>query len=92
MSLGYLSGGSDETTFRPHPPDRIAIFNPMLKLMTALKRKQYAEALSRSEEILKAHPTFPEVWECKARALLGLGRRSDAGQALEESMRLAKAP
>jgi tetratricopeptide (TPR) repeat protein len=88
LSLGYLSGGSDDTTFRPHPPDRIGIFNPMLKLMTALKRRQYADALSRAEEILKTHPTFPEVWECKARALLGLERRRDAGQALDEALRL----
>jgi len=91
LGLGYLSGGGEETTFHPHPPDRIAIFNPMLKLMTALKRKQYQEALARAEEILKTHPTFPEVWERKAQALLGLQRRRDAERALEEAMRLEKA-
>ncbi len=90
LGLGYLSGGVEETTFRPHPPDRIIIFNSMLELMTALKRKQYPDALARAEEILKTHPTFPEVWECKARALLGLGRRDDAQRALEEAMRLEK--
>ncbi|MDP9194752.1 MAG: sulfatase-like hydrolase/transferase [Acidobacteriota bacterium] len=90
LGLGYLSGGSEETTYRPHPPDRIAIFNPMLKLVTALKRKQYEEALARSEEILKTHPTFPEVWERKARALLGLKRRDEADRALAEAMRLER--
>ncbi len=88
LGLGYLSGGSVETTFHPHPPDRIAIFNPMLKLMTALKRKQYKEALARAEEILKSHPTFSEVWERKAQALLGLKRRSEAERAIEKAMRL----
>jgi choline-sulfatase len=90
LSLGYLSGGSEETTFRPHPPDRIAIFNPMLKLVTALKRKHYEEALARSEEILKTNPTYPEVWELKARALLGLKRREEANRALEQAMRLER--
>ena len=90
LGLGYLSGGTEETSFRPHPPDRIAIFNPMLQLMTSLKRKQYQDALKRAEAILKDHPTFPEVWECKARALLGLGRRGDAERALEEATRLEK--
>jgi choline-sulfatase len=85
LGLGYLSGGAEETTFRPHPPDRIAIFNPMLQLMTALKRKQYQDALARAEAILKTHPTYPEVWECKARALLGLGRRAEAERALEKA-------
>jgi choline-sulfatase len=90
LGLGYLSGGSEETTFHPHPPDRIAIFNPMLKLMTALKRKQFKEALARADEILKKHPTFPEVWERKAQALLGLKRRSEAERAIEEAMRFEK--
>ena len=91
LGLGYLSGGSaDDTTFRPHPPDRITIFNPMLKLMTALKRKQYQEALTRADEILKTHPEFPEMWEHKARALVGLGRKREAERALEEAIRLAK--
>ncbi len=90
LGLGYLSGGGgDDMTFRPHPPDRIMIFNPMLKLVTALKRKQYKEALVMSEVILKAHPEFPEIWERKAIALVGLGRRRDAEQALDQAMRLA---
>ncbi|HEV7766760.1 MAG TPA: sulfatase-like hydrolase/transferase [Thermoanaerobaculia bacterium] len=91
LGLGYLSGGSaDDTTFRPHPPDRITIFNPMLKLMTALKRKQYQDALKRADEILKAHPDYPEMWEHKARALIGLGRKSEAERAIEEGMRRSK--
>ena len=85
LGLGYLSGGAEETTFRPHPPDRIAIFNPMLQLMTALKRKQYDKALARADEILKKHPTYPEVWECRARALLGLGRREEAAVSLSRA-------
>ena len=87
LGLGYLSGGTEETTFRPHPPDRIAIFNPMLQLMTALKRKHYQDALTRADEILKTHPTYPEVWECKARALLGLGRRDEAAASLSRAQR-----
>lgn len=91
LGLGYLSGGGGEdTTFRPHPPDRIMIFNPMLKLMTALRRKQFQEALALSEEILKTHPDFPEVWERKAAALLGLDRRRDAERAMEEAIRRAE--
>jgi arylsulfatase A-like enzyme len=91
LGLGYLSGGGgDDTTYRPHPPDRMIIFNPTLKLMTALRRKQYKEALALSEEILKSHPSFPEVWERKAMALLGLKRRSDAERAMEEAIRLAE--
>ena len=83
-------GGSEDTQFRPHPSDRISIFNPMLKLVTALKRKQYKEALALAEEILKAHPEYPEVWERKAMALIGLGRKADAERALTEAFRLAK--
>ncbi len=90
LGLGYLSGGGDDTTFRPHPPDRIMIFNPMLKLVTALRRKQFQEALTLADGILEAHPDFPEVWERKAAALLGLGRRDEAERALTESMRLAQ--
>jgi len=92
LGLGYLSGGGDDddTTFHPHPPDRIMIFNPMLKLMTALKRKHYKEALTRADEILKQHPSFPEVWERKAMALIGLKRQGEAERAIEEAMRLSK--
>lgn len=86
LGLGYLSGGSaDETTFHPHPADRMMIFNPMLKLMTALRRKQFAEALRIADEILAAHPDFPEVWERKAMALLGLDRKKDAEEALRKA-------
>ncbi|HEX6641229.1 MAG TPA: sulfatase-like hydrolase/transferase, partial [Thermoanaerobaculia bacterium] len=88
FGLGYLSGGADDTTFRPHPSDRIAIFNPMLKLVTALKRKQYDVALTLADEILKQHPDYAEVWERKAAALLGLGRRRDAERAIEKSLSL----
>jgi choline-sulfatase len=90
LGLGYLSGGGAETTFQPHPADRIMIFNPMLKLMTALRRKQFQEALAISDQILADHPDFPEVWERKAMALLGLNRRREAEQAVERAMRLSK--
>jgi choline-sulfatase len=91
LGLGYLSGGSsdDDTTFHPHPSDRIGIFNPMLKLMTALRRRQYKEALAACETLLKAHPAYPELWERKAAALIGLGRRAEAEAALREGLRLA---
>jgi Sulfatase/Tetratricopeptide repeat len=83
LGLGYLSGGGDDdTAFRPHPPDRMPIFNPVLKLMTALRRKQYQEALAMSEDLLKKHPDYAELWERKAQALLGLGRRKEAEAAM----------
>jgi choline-sulfatase len=86
LGLGYLSGGSaDETTFHPHPADRMMVFNPTLQLMTALRRKQFTEALRIADEILAAHPEFPEVWERKAMALLGLGRKKDAEEALRRA-------
>lgn len=86
LGLGYLSGGSaDETTFHPHPADRMMVFNPMLKLMTALRRKEFTEALRIADEILATHPEFPEVWERKAMALLGLDRKKDAEEALRKA-------
>lgn len=86
LGLGYLSGGSaDETTFHPHPADRMTIFNPTLNLMTALRRKQFTEALRIADEILAAHPTYPEVWERKAMALLGLNRKKEAEEALRKA-------
>jgi tetratricopeptide (TPR) repeat protein len=92
LGLGYLSGGGteDDTAFHPHPPDRITIFNPMLKLMTALKRKEYKQALTIADEILEKNPAFPEVWERKAAALVGLKRQDEAVRALQEAMRLSK--
>ncbi|HEV7243316.1 MAG TPA: sulfatase [Thermoanaerobaculia bacterium] len=91
QSLGYLSGGSgDETTYHPDPRDRMPIFGQQLKLMTALRRAQYDEALARADAILARHPSFIEVWERKAIALLGLGRRKEAEEAVQRAMKLMR--
>jgi arylsulfatase A-like enzyme len=90
-ALGYLSGGGeDETVFHPEPRDRIMILPPMLRLMTALRRDQNADALRITNELLSEHPTFIELWERKAMALLGLGRKKEAEAAAREATRLRR--
>ncbi len=90
-SLGYLSGGSgDETTYHPDPRDRMPVLAQQLKLTAALRRAEYDEALRRAEAILAGNPTFIEVWERKAIALLGLGRRKEAEAAVQRAMQLMR--
>jgi arylsulfatase A-like enzyme len=92
QSLGYLGGGGKQadTVHHPDPRDRIEVLTRQLTLMTALRRGEYVEALALAEAILAGHPDFIEVWERKAIALLGLGRREDAEKAVERAMALGR--
>ncbi len=86
-SLGYLSGGRGATGDLPDPAERIAIYPDMFQLILGLRQVRYDDALRYAERILKEHPQFAEVWEKKALALNGLGRKQEALDALREADR-----
>jgi choline-sulfatase len=87
-ALGYLSGGSGKpgAAGLPDPRERVIIVQPMIELMTALRRKQYAAALTMADRLLAQHPTFGDVWEKKAMALFALGREAEGKAALRRAI------
>jgi choline-sulfatase len=84
-SLGYLSGGRGATGDLPDPAERIVIYPDLFQLLLALRQTRYADALVRAEGILAKHPEFAEVWEQKALALSGLGRKKEALEAMKRA-------
>jgi tetratricopeptide (TPR) repeat protein len=55
-----------------------------------LKQRQYGEALTLSEELLRAHPERTEFWLMQASAYLGLGQPLEAAKDYEMLHRLGK--
>jgi tetratricopeptide (TPR) repeat protein len=56
-----------------------------------LKQRQYGEALTLAEELLRAHPDRAEFWLMQASAYLGLGQPLEAAEDYEMLHRMGKA-
>jgi choline-sulfatase len=91
-SLGYLGAGGDDALIGQHLPDprsRIHIVEESLRLTAYLRKQQYTQALKIADAILERYPDYFEVWDRKAIALLGLGRKKEAEDAARQALQHA---
>ena len=54
----------------------------------ALRSRDYALALTLSQELARAHPTDPETWTLEGVALEGLGREKESLQAFDHALQV----